>query len=123
MAYHPEVQHAIAAMMIELEGRLPHVDRIAETGRTGVDHGGAWPMKLVAAKHHCVESAKRVVDLAMEVSGGTGMFKTNELERLYATCAAAGSTRPTRLWYMKSSARRCSASSVKQGRAGVRRGR
>jgi alkylation response protein AidB-like acyl-CoA dehydrogenase len=90
MAYHPEVQHAIAALTLELEGAIPHVDRIAEDWSNGVGHGGAWPMKLVAAKHHCVESAKRVVDLAMEVSGGTGMFKTNELERLYRDVRCGG---------------------------------
>jgi alkylation response protein AidB-like acyl-CoA dehydrogenase len=37
----------------------------------------------VAVKHHCVESAFRVVDLAMDVVGGRGMFKGDELERLY----------------------------------------
>ena len=31
-----------------------------------------WPAKLVAAKYKAVEGAKRVVDLAMDVSGGTG---------------------------------------------------
>ncbi len=37
----------------------------------------------VAAKYHCVEGAFRAVDLAMDVSGGRGMFKGDELERLY----------------------------------------
>src|SRR5262245_37804865 len=83
MAYHPEVQHRMAEIVIELEGMIPHVDRIAEDWSNGIDHGGQWPAKLVAAKYHCVESAFRVVDLAMEVSGGRGMFKKEELERLY----------------------------------------
>jgi alkylation response protein AidB-like acyl-CoA dehydrogenase len=30
-----------------------------------------------------VQGAKRIVDCALDVSGGTGMFKRNELERLY----------------------------------------
>ena len=47
-------------------------------------------MKIVATKYHCVESAKRVVDLAMDVSGGAGMFKTNELERLYRDVRCGG---------------------------------
>jgi alkylation response protein AidB-like acyl-CoA dehydrogenase len=90
MAYHPEIQHSAAQMTIELESMVPHVERIAADWSNGADHGGEWPSKLVAVKYHCVESAKRVVDLAMDVSGGTGMFKRNELERLYRDVRCGG---------------------------------
>jgi alkylation response protein AidB-like acyl-CoA dehydrogenase len=90
MAYHPEVQHEIAEMQIEIEGMAAHVDRVAADWVAGVDHGAAWPMKLVAMKHHCVEGAKQIVDRAMTVSGGTGMFKSNELERLYRDVRCGG---------------------------------
>ena len=83
MAYHPGVQHTIAEIVIELEGMIAHADRIADDWTNGVDHGAMWPAKLVAAKYHCVEGAFRAVDLAMDVSGGRGMFKGDELERLY----------------------------------------
>jgi alkylation response protein AidB-like acyl-CoA dehydrogenase len=36
------------------------------------------------------EAAKRVVDLAMEVSGGSGMFRSSELERLYRDVRCGG---------------------------------
>jgi alkylation response protein AidB-like acyl-CoA dehydrogenase len=90
LAHHPMLQHAVAEMLIELEGATPHVEKTAEDWSNGVDHGGMWPAKLVATKYHAVESAKRVVDLAMEVSGGTGMFKSNELERLYRDVRCGG---------------------------------
>lgn len=90
MAHHPEVQHSVAEMTLELEAMVPHVDKIAEDWSNGVDHGGEWPSKLVAAKYRCVEGAKRVVDLAMDISGGTGMFKRNELERLYRDVRCGG---------------------------------
>jgi alkylation response protein AidB-like acyl-CoA dehydrogenase len=90
MAYHPEIQHIVAEMQIEIESMGAHLDRTASDWSAGVDHGAAWPMKLVATKHHCVEGAKRIVDGAMTVSGGAGMFRTNELERLYRDVRCGG---------------------------------
>jgi alkylation response protein AidB-like acyl-CoA dehydrogenase len=94
MAYHPEIQHGVAEMMLELESIGPHIERIAEDWSTGVNHGPAWPMKLVAAKYHAVESGWRIVDRALDLSGGFGMFKKNELERLFRD-ARAGRFHPT----------------------------
>jgi alkylation response protein AidB-like acyl-CoA dehydrogenase len=93
MAYHPEVQHAVADMVLALDGATAHVDRIAEDWSTGVDHGGLWPSKLVSAKYHAVQVAKQVVDGAFDVTGGAGLFKGNELERLYRD-VRAGTVHP-----------------------------
>jgi alkylation response protein AidB-like acyl-CoA dehydrogenase len=90
MAYHPMIQHSIAEMAVELESISAHVERIAADWSNGVDYGMGWPAKLVSAKYHAVEGAKRIVDLAMDVSGGTGMFKSNELERLYRDVRCGG---------------------------------
>jgi alkylation response protein AidB-like acyl-CoA dehydrogenase len=90
MAYHPEVQRCFSEMQLGLEAAGAQVDRVAEEWSTGKDHGAQWPMKLVSAKHNAVEAAKKVVDLAMAVSGGGGMFKSNELERLYRDARCGG---------------------------------
>jgi alkylation response protein AidB-like acyl-CoA dehydrogenase len=83
MAYHAEVQHAIAEMARELDGIEPHLDRVAEDWSAGVDHGATWPARIVSAKHHAVESGWRVVDKALDVSGGFGIFRKAGLERLF----------------------------------------
>jgi alkylation response protein AidB-like acyl-CoA dehydrogenase len=87
MIYHPEVQHGIAEMTMDLEAMGPHVDAIATDwaeGRVGAD----WFMRLVAMKHRTVEAAFRIADRALDLSGGFGMFKKSELERLFRDARA-----------------------------------
>ena len=76
MAYHPEIQHTIAEMVIELDSIGPHLDAVAEDWSNGVDHGAQWPAKIFAAKYHAVESSWRVVDLGMDINGGFGIFRS-----------------------------------------------
>ena len=82
LAYHPEVQHAIADMVIELESIGPHLDRIAEDWSNGVDHGGEWPAKIFSAKYHAVEGSWRIVDQGLDVAGGGGIFRSAGYECL-----------------------------------------
>jgi len=82
MACHPEVQHAIAEMIIELESIEPHLERITEDWSNGVNHGPEWPSKIFAAKYHAVEAAWRVVDRGLEVMGGYGIFRSAGYERI-----------------------------------------
>jgi len=82
MAYHPEVQHAIAEMVIELESIESHLERSAEDWSQGVDHGARWPSKILAAKYHAVEGSWRVVDIGLDVTGGWGIFRSTGYERL-----------------------------------------
>jgi alkylation response protein AidB-like acyl-CoA dehydrogenase len=82
MAHHPEAQHAIAEMVIELDSIGPHLDRIAEDWSTGVEHGMEWPSKIFAAKYRAVEGSWRVVDLGLDIAGGAGIFRSEGYERM-----------------------------------------
>ncbi len=90
MAYHPEIQHNIAEMVMRIEAMDAQLDRLLSDWDNNVDHGGNWPLKIVTTKHNVVEGAKEVVDRAMTISGGSGMFKTSELERLYRDVRCGG---------------------------------
>lgn len=83
LIYHAEVQHAVADMVIEMEGIGPQLDRIADDWTAGVDHGGAWPVKFVATKHRVAEATWRVVDSAFDLAGGYGIFAASGMERFF----------------------------------------
>lgn len=87
MPYHPEIQHGIAEIAMDLETMGPHVEAIAvdwSEERVGFD----WFLRLIAMKHRTVEAGFRIADTALDLSGGSGMFKTNELERLFRDARA-----------------------------------
>ena len=88
MAYHPAIQFAVADIVLDLEAIGPHLDAVADEWSRGVDYGPLWVVKILAAKYHAVEAAWRIADKGMELSGGFGMFKKNELERLFRDARA-----------------------------------
>ncbi|MDQ3698221.1 MAG: acyl-CoA/acyl-ACP dehydrogenase [Gemmatimonadota bacterium] len=83
MAYHPGVQQQVAEMGLELEGIEPHLDRIADEWSRGVDHGARWPMKILAAKYRAVEGSWKVIDTALDLAGGFGIFRRAGIEQLF----------------------------------------
>ncbi len=94
MAYHAEVQHSIAEMVIELESIGPHLEKMAQDWSDGVDYGQNWFTKILSAKYRAVEGSWRVVDLALDLAGGFGIFKQAGLERLFRD-ARLGRIHPT----------------------------
>jgi alkylation response protein AidB-like acyl-CoA dehydrogenase len=89
-AYNPMVQHQIASMYLELDGATATFERFVDDWVAGADHGEAWVPKVYSMKWRSVEAAKRVVDVALDVVGGAGMFRSSELERLYRDVRCGG---------------------------------
>lgn len=94
MAYHAGVQHNVADMVIELEAIGPHLEAVAQDWSDGVEYGPQWVTKIVAAKYRAVEGSWRVVDLALDLAGGFGIFKQSAIERLFRD-ARLGRLHPT----------------------------
>ena len=92
MIYHPEVQHGIAEISMDIEAMGPHVEAVATAWAEG-NVGPDWLVRLMSMKHKVVEGAFRVADRALDLSGGFGMFKKSELERLFRD-ARAGKFHP-----------------------------
>lgn len=84
MAYHPEIQHTIAEMVIDLQAIGAHIDRAAQDWSNNTDPAQAGPLLVgvMAAKHHGVHAAWRIVDQALEVAGGNGIFRSSGIERM-----------------------------------------
>jgi alkylation response protein AidB-like acyl-CoA dehydrogenase len=89
-AYNPFVQHRVAEMYLELDAASATLEGLVRDWVGGVDHGEAWAPKVYATKWRAVEAAKRVVDVALDIAGGAGMFRGNELERLYRDVRCGG---------------------------------
>jgi alkylation response protein AidB-like acyl-CoA dehydrogenase len=83
MSYHAEVQHRVAEMGLALDSIEPLLERVAMDWSSGVDHGATWPAKILSAKYHAVENSWRVVDLAMELAGGYGIFRKSGMEQIF----------------------------------------
>jgi len=82
MAYHPEVQHGVADIVMTLEAMRAQIDAMTSDWSSGVQHPD-WPIKIVSTKYNAVTGAWKIADIALETSGGFGMFKKSEMERLF----------------------------------------
>ncbi|MFV0373099.1 acyl-CoA dehydrogenase family protein [Microbacterium sp.] len=79
----PDIRWRIADMALAYDALPMQVESLAADVDALADHGGLWFAKLSGVKHRAVMMAKRVVDDAMLVAGGSSYFAANELSRLY----------------------------------------
>jgi alkylation response protein AidB-like acyl-CoA dehydrogenase len=82
MAYHAEIQHNVAEMVIAYESIGPQLESVAQDWSDGAQYAD-WPIKIVAAKYRAVETAWKIIDTAFDLAGGFGIFKKSPFERLF----------------------------------------
>jgi alkylation response protein AidB-like acyl-CoA dehydrogenase len=58
------------------------LERTCADWAAGVEHPD-WPVRLVATRHFVINQAYAIVDRALDLSGGAGVFKRNRLEQIF----------------------------------------
>ncbi|TAP43872.1 acyl-CoA dehydrogenase family protein [Arthrobacter sp. S39] len=82
-AQDPDIRWKVAEAAMAMDGLYPQLAAVGRDVDDLVDHGPQWFPRLVGLKVSATETARRVVDLAIRVSGGSSYFRGAELERLY----------------------------------------
>jgi alkylation response protein AidB-like acyl-CoA dehydrogenase len=82
-AQDPDIRWKVAEAAMAMDNLYPQLAAVTRDVDALVDHGQQWFPKLVGLKVNATETARRVVDLAIRVSGGSSYFQGSELERLY----------------------------------------
>ncbi|SLJ97633.1 acyl-CoA dehydrogenase family protein [Arthrobacter sp. P2b] len=82
-AQDPDIRWKVAEAAMAMDNLYPQLKTVASDVDALADHGPQWFPKLVGLKVNATETARRVVDLAIRVSGGSSYFRGSELERLY----------------------------------------
>lgn len=82
-AQDPDIRWKVADAAMAMDNLYPQLASVTADVDTLADHGSQWFPKLVGLKVNATETARRVVDHAIRVSGGSSYFRGSELERLY----------------------------------------
>ena len=79
----PHTRWRVADAAIRLDGVVLQLDAVARDLEAGTDHGAFWFPRLSGLKLRTTDAARGIVETAMQVAGGAGYFRGQELERLY----------------------------------------
>ncbi|MFB0839473.1 acyl-CoA dehydrogenase family protein [Arthrobacter sp. E44] len=82
-AQDPDIRWKVADAAMAMDNLYPQLRSVTVDVDALANHGAQWFPKLVGLKVNATETARRVVDLAIRVSGGSSYFRGSELERLY----------------------------------------
>lgn len=82
-AQDPDIRWKVAKAAMAMDALYPQLAEVSRDVDELADHGSQWFPRLVGLKINATETARRVVDLAIRVSGGSSYYQGAELERLY----------------------------------------
>jgi len=82
-AQDPDIRWKVAEAAMAMDSLYPQLTSVTRDVDALVDHGSQWFPLFVGLKVSATATARRVVDLAIRVSGGSSYFQDSELERLY----------------------------------------
>jgi alkylation response protein AidB-like acyl-CoA dehydrogenase len=83
MAHHPQVQYDVAEMRIALEAITGMLRSTQDDWVNGVDYGMDWAVKIQSTKYFAATQAWKVVDTAMDLTGGSGIFNRDRMQLLF----------------------------------------
>lgn len=89
LAQDPDVRWQVADAGLEILRLDAQLRMTARDLDDVVDHGSSWFPRLVTLRTHAGDTARRTVQLALQVSGGGQYFRGSELERLYRDALAS----------------------------------
>lgn len=89
LAHNPMLQHQVAEMWIALDGVRDSLNMIATDWGSGIDYNPEWELRIAGAKQRTNDAVRFVVDVAMDVAGGSSIRSDTELSRLLRDSRAA----------------------------------
>ena len=101
IAYLPGTQFSVAAMQVQLEAARALIYKTAAEIAHGADFGDQMLPKVTTPQYFATRAALEVVTQAMQVVGGSSMFRRHPLERWYRD-VRAGTLHPfTHFWLLE----------------------
>ena len=82
MAWHPEVQHNVARMRMNLDVSGALLEQTTRDWANGAPHED-WPIRFLSTRFQVISNAYDTVDRAMDLSGGAAAFRRNRLEQIF----------------------------------------
>src|SRR6185437_13443982 len=80
--HHPGAQQLVAEMRVSYDAAEALLEATARDWSLGVAHED-WPVRIIGARSFVINQAIEIVDRALDLTGGAGVFKRSRIEQLF----------------------------------------